>query len=118
MGFFPEQRFDDIEVIWEQVLADCPTDSIFITPWWQGTWWRRFGTNERISIEPVYSDEGLLGISPLMTSGGVTTFIGDKNVYAYMDFPGLLYTSHAGDEGFGGRLCDSRRRTTQPPVRY
>lgn len=87
MGFFPEQRFDDIEVIWEQVLADCPTDSIFITPWWQGTWWRRFGTNERISIEPVYSDEGLLGISPLMTSGGVTTFIGDQNVYDYMDFP-------------------------------
>ena len=87
MGFFPEQSSVDIEVIWEQVLVDCPTDSIFITPWWQGTWWRRFGTNERISIELVHSDGNLLGISPLMTRGGVMTFVGDPNVYDYMDFP-------------------------------
>lgn len=100
MRFFPKQSCVDIEAIWEQILVDCPTDSIFITPWWQGTWWRRFGTNKRISIELIRFDGDLLGISPLMTQGRVTSFIGDPNVYDYMDFPVI----HGKEEGFFEQL--------------
>ena len=100
MGFFPKQNCVDIEAIWEQILVDCSTDSIFITPWWQGTWWRRFGTNERISIEPIRSDGNLLGISPLMIHRRVASFIGDPNVYDYMDFPVM----HGKEEEFFEQL--------------
>ncbi len=82
-----EETFDSIWSRWEDILPDCVTDTVFVTPWWQKTWWNNFGGSEtRPYILSVYDGDELLGIAPLMSDGDTLTFLGDKDLSDYFDF--------------------------------
>ena len=82
-----EETFDSIWSRWEDILPDCVTDTVFVTPWWQKTWWDNFGGSEtRPYILSVYDGDELLGIAPLMSDGDKLTFLGDKDLSDYFDF--------------------------------
>ena len=82
-----EETFDSIWSRWEDILPDCVTDTVFVTPWWQKTWWDNFGGSEtRPYILSVYDGDDLLGIAPLMSDGDTLTFLGDKDLSDYFDF--------------------------------
>ena len=82
-----EETFDSIWSRWEDILPDCVTDTVFVTPWWQKTWWDNFGGSEtRPYILSVYDGDDLLGIAPLMSDGDRLTFLGDKDLSDYFDF--------------------------------
>ena len=80
------ESFESIWSQWEEILPSCATDTVFLTPWWQKTWWDNFGEGYCARILSVKEDDELLGIAPLMASGGSLMFLGDKELSDYFDF--------------------------------
>ena len=87
MSYF--ENDDQLEKAWSHMLPNCYLNTIFITPEWQATWWKRFKYNCTPLIEIVTSGKEAIGVIPLLCEGEDATFIGDSNVYDYMDFPVL-----------------------------
>ena len=81
-----EETFDSIWNPWEDILPDCVTDTVFVTPWWQKTWWDNFGGSREPRILSVYDGDDLIGIAPLMSDGDTLTFLGDRDLSDYFDF--------------------------------
>ena len=81
-----EETFDSIWSRWEEILPACVTDTVFVTPWWQKTWWDNFGGSREPRILSVHDGDDLLGIAPLMSDGDTLTFLGDKDLSDYFDF--------------------------------
>ncbi len=87
------ESFDSIWKRWENILPLSATNTVFVTPWWQKTWWDNFGDNSHSLILSVSEDAELLGIAPLMTAAdGTLTFLGDKNLSDYFDFVALRHS--------------------------
>ena len=80
------ETFDSIWNLWEEILPDCATDTVFVTPWWHKTWWDNFAGSNCLRILSVGDGDDLLGIAPLMSNDGLLTFVGDKNLSDYFDF--------------------------------
>ena len=87
MSLFGSDVRQHDESVWERILPKCSTNTIFITPWWQATWWKTFGDGRIPKVQTVSLDEDVIGIIPLLPSENATTFIGDSSVFDYMDFP-------------------------------
>lgn len=82
-----KENFDSIADEWECILPHTGANTIFITPWWQQLWWRRYGDAEaRLEIFSVRNGDSLLGIAPLMTRGDTLSFLGDTDLFDYHDF--------------------------------
>ena len=80
------ESFDAIAAEWERILSRTAANTIFITPWWQRLWWRRYGGDARLELLSVRRDDALLGIAPLMISGDALSFLGDTDLFDYHDF--------------------------------
>ena len=80
------EDFESIGGAWEEMLAHTAADTIFITPWWQRLWWRRYGGDARLELLSVRRGDDLLGIAPLMISGDTLSFLGDTDLFDYHDF--------------------------------
>ena len=80
------ESFESIWDQWEEILSTCSTNTVFVTPWWQKTWWDNFGEGHRAHILSVSDGDDLLGIAPLMARDGALTFLGDKDLSDYFDF--------------------------------
>ena len=82
-----QECFDSVWERWEEILPMSATNTVFVSPWWHKTWWDNFGEGSDSLILSVSDDDQLLGIAPLMTSSnGTLTFLGDKDLYDYLDF--------------------------------
>ena len=82
-----QESFDTIWERWEKALPLSATDTVFVSPWWHKIWWDNFGKDGDSLILSISDDSALLGIAPLMTDGnGTLTFLGDKDLYDYLDF--------------------------------
>ena len=78
--------FEGVEEEWEAILPSCSTNTIFVTPWWQRTWWRHFGKDSELRLLELYDNGAALGIAPLMLRDGVVGFLGDTDLFDYHDF--------------------------------
>ncbi len=78
--------FDAMHREWEELLPFSCTNTVFVTPWWQRIWWNRFGRNWDLCITSIREDGTMLGIAPLMWSDGVVRFVGDTDLFDYLDF--------------------------------
>ena len=87
MSFFCGEISDSIVSDWEKILPECSTNTIFITPWWQSIWWKRFARDQSLVVVSIREGTDILGIIPLIQLDGELTFIGDPEVFDYMDFP-------------------------------
>ncbi len=82
-----KENFDSIADEWECILPYTGANTIFITPWWQQLWWRRYGDAEaQLEIFSVRNGDSLLGIAPLMIRGDTLSFLGDTDLFDYHDF--------------------------------
>lgn len=82
-----QESFDSIWERWEEILPLSATNTVFVTPWWHKIWWDNFGEDGESLILSVSEDSRLLGIAPLMAGeNGALTFLGDKDLYDYLDF--------------------------------
>ena len=96
------EEFETIQGQWEEMLPSCSTNTIFVTPWWQMTWWRRFGEGSQLKMVSVRDDSDVVGIAPLMLKDGVLSFIGDKDLFDYLDF----LVPRGKEEVFYSVLCE------------
>lgn len=94
--------FDDMELEWEGLLRSSSTNTIFVTPSWQRTWWRHFGAGWELRIISVRDGDVTLGIAPLMLRDGVAQLVGESDVFDYLDF--IVPEAYA--DRFYGPLCD------------
>jgi len=85
MSYF--ENMDEVESTWSEIMTECYVNTIFITPQWQGTWWNRFKRDTKPVIKALASNGNIIGILPLLFDKKEITFIGNSDVYDYMDFP-------------------------------
>tara|TARA_Y100000996_G_scaffold411438_1_gene395586 strand:+ start:2207 stop:3184 length:978 start_codon:yes stop_codon:yes gene_type:complete len=72
---------------WNHVLDESTINTIFITPDWQSIWYKRFVSEKPVEIVTIKENDEPLGILPMLIDKNQMTFIGDPNLYDYMDFP-------------------------------
>jgi len=83
--------FRTLQAEWLALLSHMPSQSVFLTPQWQETWWHHFARDHQLSLLTVRSDDGVLrGLAPLMRSTGMESpsrleFIGDVELCDYFD---------------------------------
>ena len=85
MSYF--ENSDQVESTWSKIMTECYVNTIFITPQWQGIWWNRFKSDIKPSIQVLTSGGNAIGVLPLLLENKEATFIGDSDLYDYMDFP-------------------------------
>ena len=78
--------FEAIEREWEEILPRSITNTIFVTPWWQKTWWKHFGAGQELCLFTVTDGAESLGIAPLMLENGTLSFVGGTDLFDYHDF--------------------------------
>ncbi len=78
--------FDEAEEQWTALLSRCATDTVFLTPWWQRTWWRCFGDDYDLRLLAVEDGGHTLGLAPLVERDGLLSFLGDTDLFDYHDF--------------------------------
>jgi CelD/BcsL family acetyltransferase involved in cellulose biosynthesis len=80
--------FDRLAGEWDDLLARSLTPSIFLTHHWQRIWWQHLGHGS-LAIIALRTDAGrLVGIAPLLRSGGTShalSFVGCVDVSDYLD---------------------------------
>ena len=81
------ENLGDVKTIWSDVLTKSEVNTIFITPEWQGTWWKRFKNDATVVVDVILLENEPIGILPILLNEGDVTFIGNSDVYDYMDFP-------------------------------
>ena len=82
-----KENFESISEEWECILPHTGANTIFITPWWQQLWWRRYGgSDEALEILSIRNGDTLLGVAPLMARGDTLSFLGDTDLFDYHDF--------------------------------
>ena len=87
---------------WEAILPSCSTNTIFVTPWWQQTWWRHFGHGHELILLSVRDNGSVQGIAPLMLKDGVLGFLGGDDLVDYHDF----LVPEGNEAAFYGALFD------------
>lgn len=83
-----KENFQSIAEEWECILPHTGANTIFVTPWWQQLWWRRYGGSGEATLEilSIRNGDALLGIAPLMLRGDTLSFLGDTDLFDYHDF--------------------------------
>ena len=83
-----KENFESIAEEWECILPHTDANTIFITPWWQQLWWRRYGGSDEATLEilSIRNGDTLLGVAPLMVRGDTLSFLGDTDLFDYHDF--------------------------------
>ena len=80
------EDFEGVRCRWQEILPACSTNTVFMTPWWQQTWWRHFGEGSELHVLSLRDNGATLGIAPLRLNDGVLSFIGDTDLCDYQDF--------------------------------
>jgi CelD/BcsL family acetyltransferase involved in cellulose biosynthesis len=78
--------FHDITTEWEDVLAQSPMNTLFLTPQWQEVWWKTFGDSQGMAGFYLKTDEGVTAIASLIQSGDTMSFLGNQDTFDYNDF--------------------------------
>ena len=82
--------------LWHQLLERRSWSSIFLTPEWQGIWWRRFGEgNDGLRLLTIGPEDAPLGMAPMVLDDGTLSFLGDTDLFDYHDFIDVAPGFHA-----------------------
>lgn len=60
------ETFKSIQKNWDQLLADSPTKSVFLTWEWLYSWWKVNGNNKELWLITAWRGDEIVGIAPLM----------------------------------------------------
>ncbi len=79
-------RLDELHVYWQETAQSLDWPHPFVLPPWLEAWWSSFGEGNTPYIKAVRNNDGIIGIAPLMVSGGSLRFMGSTDVCDYQDF--------------------------------
>ncbi len=77
---------EEAEAAWEQVLGVSDAATLFLTPWWQKTWWKHFGGGAELAVHVVSDGQRPVGVAPLVRADGVLELLGATDLFDYRDF--------------------------------
>ena len=97
---------EEAEAAWEQVLELSAAATLFLTPWWQGVWWRHFGGGAELAVHVVSDGPRPVGVAPLVWADGVLELLGGTDLFDYRDF----IVERGREEGFCAALLDHLSR--------
>ena len=97
---------EEAEPAWEQVLDLSDAATLFLTPWWQKTWWKHFGGGSELAVHVVSDGPRPIGVAPLVCSEGVLDLLGGTDLFDYRDF----IVERGREEGFCAALLDHLSR--------
>ena len=84
---FSIDSFEEIESEWEDILSNSISNNIFLTPYWQKTWWENMKTTKQeLRIVRLLENGATIGIAPLMKDNGLITFLGGTDLCDIHDF--------------------------------
>ena len=84
---FQLESFQTIETEWEHLLSNSVANNIFLTPYWQRTWWESMQTaGQELRIVKFVDVDTTIGIAPLVKSDGLLTFLGGTDLCDIHDF--------------------------------
>lgn len=86
MGLTKKESFESLEEGWSHLLPYSSSNTIFITPLWQKTWWGLLGKDHRLALLALERAGTLEGIAPLVCSNGKISFLGGTDLFDYHDF--------------------------------
>ena len=79
--------FNSSESDWELILSNSSTNSVFVTPHWQKTWWEGVASDEmHLRIIKVTDGDKTIGIAPLIKNGHTISFLGSTDLCDIHDF--------------------------------
>jgi CelD/BcsL family acetyltransferase involved in cellulose biosynthesis len=81
------ESFQTIETEWEHLLPSSVTNNIFLTPYWQKTWWESMRiAGQELRIIKLMEGDTTIGIAPLVKNQGMITFLGGTDLWDIHDF--------------------------------
>ena len=86
MNVTQAETIDEVWSLWENLLSQKQDSTIFLTPWWQHTWWKHFGADFEQVILVAKDGISPVGIAPLTRKNGKLTFFGSTDLFDYHDF--------------------------------
>ena len=86
---------------WHRLLPYCSSNTVFLTPQWQWSWYQEMGNDGELFLL-TWEKDGIQAIAPLLKRGNRITFIGERDVYDYCDF---LVLHGVEREFFSSLLC-------------
>jgi CelD/BcsL family acetyltransferase involved in cellulose biosynthesis len=100
---FSIESFDSIETEWEQLLSNSVSNNIFLTPYWQKTWWNIMSTaGQELKIVKFMHGDTTIGIAPMVKTDGLVTFLGGTDLWDIHDF--IVTKGH--EDGFFQAFLD------------
>ena len=84
---FRIESFQSIEAEWEHLLPNSVTNNIFLTPYWQKTWWESMRLDEQeLRLVKLMEGDTTIGIAPLLKNQGLISFLGGTDLWDIHDF--------------------------------
>lgn len=100
---FHMESFQSIEAEWERLLPNSVSNNVFLTPYWQKTWWESMKPpGQELRIIKLMEGDTTMGIAPLVFHQGAITFLGGTDLWDIHDFIVLK----GREEGFFQALMD------------
>lgn len=85
--------FESLTSKWSEILAQCPSNSLFLTLPWKRLWWQYFSDDYLPLLLSIAHDGRPVGIAPLIVRGSEIFFLGSTTVCDYQDF--ILSDEHS-----------------------
>ncbi len=76
----------EIKEQWLELLAQCPANTLFLTPQWQETWWESFGERRELAGFYLQESGSFTAIASLSRQGPALSFLGSPETFDYNDF--------------------------------
>ena len=86
MSSTPIQSFQEIQVEWEELLAACPVNTLYLTPQWQEVWWDTFSNGKQMAGFYLREPEGIMAIASLARQDDSFSLMGNPETFDYNDF--------------------------------
>jgi CelD/BcsL family acetyltransferase involved in cellulose biosynthesis len=103
------EKFLSLNSVWNRVLSQSDSNSVFLTFEWLTTWWKHFGKNKRVFILVIKDGRQVIGIAPWMIRSVLTK----TNVFKKIEFIGT------GLSTWGDFILTERKREClEAVVRY
>ena len=77
---------EEAEPAWEQALGASDAATLFLTPWWQKTWWKHFGGGRELAVYVASDGQRSIGVAPLVRTEGALELLGATDLFDYRDF--------------------------------
>ncbi len=101
------ESFEGIEAEWEGLLQSSVSNTIFLTPYWQKTWWESVRPDgQELKVLRFRDDDTTIGIAPLVLQDGLITFLGSTDLWDIHDFVVMKGREEDFFQAFAGYLED------------